>query len=55
MRVRDLIETADVHGTAREEACIQSYFETGDVERIATDASLEDLVIERVSMLAIEK
>jgi len=53
--VRRLIEPDDVLGTEREEGRIREFFEITDAEVQATDASLEDLVIERVSLLVVEK
>ena len=54
-RVRDLLEPADVLGVERDEALIREFFGITEVELGATDASLELLVIERVSLLAVEK
>lgn len=49
------LKPADVLQTARDERAIESFFEIGPDERDATDASLEDLVVERVVRLAVEK
>ncbi|GGM74911.1 KEOPS complex subunit Cgi121 [Halarchaeum rubridurum] len=40
---------------ARDEALIREFFEIPDAERAATDASLADLVRERVALLDVEK
>ena len=54
-RVRDLLEPADVLGVERDEERIRDFFGITGTELGATDASLELLVIERVSLLAVEK
>lgn len=51
----ELIEPEEVLGTSRDEDWICAFFGITDAERGATEASLEDLVIERVSLLVIEK
>ena len=53
--IRELIEPADVVPDARDEATIREFFGITDAEIGATDASLEDLVIERVALLVVEK
>lgn len=53
--VAELLDAGAVLGTARDEERIRVFFDIGDAELGATEASLEDLVIERVSLLAIEK
>lgn len=53
--VTALVEPADVLGTERDDDRICDFFDVTPTERAATDAPLEDLVIERVSLLAIEK
>ncbi|MFB6352676.1 MAG: KEOPS complex subunit Cgi121 [Halobacteriales archaeon] len=53
--VADRLETAETLDAARDEAAIREYFDVGDEELAATDASLEDLVVERVALLAVEK
>ncbi|WP_020222091.1 KEOPS complex subunit Cgi121, partial [Halarchaeum acidiphilum] len=40
---------------ARDEERIRDFFEIGDAELAATDASLEALVCERVALLDVEK
>lgn len=52
---RELIEPEAVLGTARDEDKLCAFFGITDAERGASDASLEDLVIERVSLLVIDK
>ena len=54
-RVYDLIEPADVLGAERDEGLIREFFGITETELGATDASLETLVVERVSLLAIDK
>ena len=53
--VRELIDLGDVLGSARDSGLIRDVFSITDVEVEATDASLEDLVIDRVSLLVVEK
>jgi KEOPS complex subunit Cgi121 len=52
--VRDLLEPADTLGEFDPDT-VREFFEIGDAEMAATDASLEDLVIERVALLTVEK
>lgn len=54
-RVYDLLEPGDVLGAERDEGLIREFFGITETELGATDASLETLVVERVSLLAIEK
>ena len=54
-RVADLLAPADVLGTERDEALIREFFGITETELGATDAPLELLAIERVSLLAVEK
>lgn len=54
-RVRGLVEPADVLGTERDEDRIREFFRVTETELSATDATLETLVVERVSLLAVEK
>ena len=49
------LEPADALGVARDDARIRDFFDVGDAELEATDASLEALVVERVALLAVEK
>jgi len=53
--VRELIDLGDVLGSARDSGLIRDVFSITDVEVEATDAGLEDLVIDRVSLLVVEK
>ena len=53
--VGEQVEPTDTLETGRDEALIRDYFDIGDAELDATDASLEDLVVERVALLAVEK
>lgn len=53
--VQDLIQPEPTLGNAREPERIHTFFDITDAEREATEASLEDLVIERVSLLVIDK
>lgn len=53
--VKDLIQPEPTLGNSREPERIHTFFDITDAERDATDASLEDLVIERVSLLVIDK
>jgi len=52
--VRTLLEPADTLG-AFDPDTLREFFDVGDAEMAATDASLEDLVIERVALLTVEK
>ena len=54
-RVYDLLEPGDVLGAERDEGLIRQFFGITETELGATDASLETLVVERVSLLAIDK
>lgn len=51
--LRGLVEPGATIGG--DEAVIERFFEITDAEREATDASLEDLVCERVALLEVEK
>lgn len=53
--VADRLEPEETLGTARDEPTVRAYFDVGEAELAATDASLEDLVVERVVLLAVEK
>lgn len=53
--IRGLLEPSPTLGTERDEARIREFFGVSDAELAATDASLTDLVVERVSLLAVEK
>lgn len=53
--VRSCIEPAPVLGTERDDARIVSFFGITPAERDATDGTLEDLVIERVALLAVDR
>ena len=53
-RIRGLIDRADVVGEAADVDWIADFFGITPAERAATDATLEDLVVERVSLLALE-
>jgi KEOPS complex subunit Cgi121 len=53
--VAERLEPADTLREARDEAAIRHYYEIRETELAATDASLEELVIERVARLAVEK
>ena len=52
--VRGLLEPADTLGEFDPDT-VREFFDVGDAEMAATDASLEDLVIERVALLTVEK
>ena len=52
--VRELLDPADTLGEFDPET-VREFFDVGDAETAATDASLEDLVIERVALLTVEK
>lgn len=53
--VRDRLAPAETLGVRRDEDRIRDYFAITDAELDATAASLEALVIERVSLLAVER
>jgi KEOPS complex subunit Cgi121 len=53
--VRGLIDPCPVLDLASDSELIREFFEVTDAEVAATDATLEDLVIERVSLLVVEK
>lgn len=53
--VRNLIEPKSVLGTRRDDELIAEYYDIPEAERAATDASLEDLVVERVALLTVDK
>lgn len=53
--LREVIDGDTVVGSARDEELIAEFFNITERERSATDADLETLVIERVSLLAIDK
>lgn len=53
--VADLVDEEPVIGTAGSDELIRRFFDVSDAELAATDAPLVDLVIERVSLLAVEK
>jgi len=53
--VEELLEPEPTLGEARDEAAISEFFDVGDAEREATDASLSMLVRERVALLDVEK
>jgi KEOPS complex subunit Cgi121 len=50
-----LIDPCPVLDLASDSELIREFFEVTDAEVAATDATLEDLVIERVSLLVVEK
>jgi KEOPS complex subunit Cgi121 len=52
--VSELLEPAETLGEY-DEALVREFFEIGDAELAATDATLEDLVLERVAMLVVER
>jgi len=52
--VRTLLEPADTLGEFDPDT-VREFFDIGDAEVAATDAGLEDLVIERVALLTVEK
>lgn len=54
-QVREFVTDDSVLGVKRDPPLIREYYGITDAEVDATDASLEDLVIERVALLAIEK
>lgn len=53
--LQEHIESDAVLGVARDDDLIMDFFNITEPERSATDAGLEALVIERVSLLAVEK
>lgn len=53
--VRELIEPKPVIDSASDPELIREYFEITEAELTVTDATLEALVIERVSLLVVEK
>lgn len=53
--VREAIDPADVLGTTRDPDRITAYYDITEAEQAATTATLEDLVIERVALLAVNK
>ena len=53
--VRELVDPGEVLGSASDPGPIREFFGITDAEVAATDAGLEDLVIERVSLLVVEK
>ena len=53
--VRELIDPDEVLESAADPGLIREFFGITDAEVAATDAGLEDLVIERVSLLVVEK
>jgi hypothetical protein len=50
-----MLEAEPVLETARDDELIRAFFDISDMELAATDAPLVDLVVERVSLLAVEK
>ncbi|WP_255198105.1 KEOPS complex subunit Cgi121 [Halorarius litoreus] len=52
--VTDLLAPAETLGAYDEER-VREFFEVGDAELAATDATLEDLVLERVALLVVER
>lgn len=52
--VRELLDPADTLGNPDEER-VRSFFDVSGAELSATDASLADLVLERVALLDVEK
>jgi len=53
--VAELFEEEPVLDAARDDQLIRAFFDISDLELAATDAPLVDLVVERVSLLAVEK
>jgi len=53
--LRGLVDECPVIGPARDDALVREFFGIADAELAATDAPLCDLVVERVSLLAVEK
>lgn len=52
--VAELLEPAETLG-AYDETRVREFFDVGDAELAATDATLEDLVVERVALLVVER
>lgn len=52
--IRTLLEPSDTLGEFDPDT-VREFFEIGDAEVAATDAGLEDLVVERVALLTVEK
>jgi KEOPS complex subunit Cgi121 len=53
--VREVIDPGPVLASASDSTLIREFFGITDAEVAATDAALEDLVIDRVSLLVVEK
>lgn len=53
--IAGMLEAEPVLETARDDELIRAFFDISDMELAATDAPLVDLVVERVSLLAVEK
>lgn len=53
--VAERLETGSTLGDTRDEAAIREFFDISEAELSATDASLQDLVIERIALLAVDK
>ncbi|WP_435360018.1 KEOPS complex subunit Cgi121 [Haloarchaeobius sp. DFWS5] len=53
--VADLFEPTETLSVSADEARIRSFFDVGDAELAATEATLSDLVRERVALLTIDK
>ena len=53
--IQELLEPAETLCAARDEALIREFYGVTGEELAATDATLEELVIERVALLAVEK
>ena len=53
--VADHLDPADTLGESRDDATLRGFFDVTDTELAATDATLEELVVERVALLAVEK
>ncbi|PSQ44374.1 KEOPS complex component [Halobacteriales archaeon SW_7_68_16] len=54
-RLRDLVDPGETLGTATDPERVRSFFGIEPDEEAATDATLADLVLERVALLAVEK
>lgn len=52
--VADLLDPAETLGEY-DETRVREYFDVGDAELAATDATLEDLVLERVALLVVNR
>ena len=52
--VADLLEPAETLGHY-DESRVRAFFDVGEAELAATDATLEDLVLERVALLVVER